>query len=445
MTEILFIIVLWGSALAVSSRGRLPGPLANVSSGLGREHTAVVLLMAAIHARLQTVGSSPIVLETALRGALVLAALAVVFPTARRSIRLSDTVRRRRYAIAAFAAYVAVAALSIVYAAAPLQTVGKVLELGTLFVIVWHLTSRPDAADALKRTMALVVYLEFVLIAVAVIGFFLLPSTFAETLSRRGFFFRDTLTPPYTSSNSISARGAMVATAAAVLFFKSLGRQRMMWAAVAAISTFAIVLSAGRQGIAILLVGLAIVLLLVNRQAFFLVAMPLGAVVLLLASDSIIDILSRDQVQGSLNTLTGRTTFWAAGWDAFVARPWTGWGFGGSRYSALATIGAEEFTHLHNGYLEALVGVGILGFLPLMVTLGFVVHWAWGRLTTRQDPEYAILLVGLVLQNLIGRGFGSWLNFNLIVFALMVGLADTDRPHARRAAGRRPQRLVTSR
>ncbi len=446
MTELALTILLWGIALAISSRGRLPGPLRNVSAGLAREHTALVFLMLAIHARLQTSGGGSPMLETGLRGLLVVGALGVIFPAARRSIRISDTVRRRRFAIAAFGAYVAVAALSVVYATAPIQTVGKVLELGTLFVIVWHLTSRPDASDALKRTLALVIYLEFVLIAVAVVGFFLVPSMFAETLSRRGFFVRDTLVPPYASSNSVSARGAMIATAAAVLYFKNIGRQRALWGMVAAISALAIVLASGRQGVAILAIGLTVVVYLVNRQAFFLLGLPSMAIVALLASDQILDILSRDQVQGSLNTLTGRTVFWKAGWDAFVVRPWTGWGFGGSRYSALATIGAEEFTHLHNGYLEAVVGVGLLGFIPLLVTLGFVVAWAVGRLRARLDPEFAILLVGLVLQNAIGRGFGSWLNFNLVVFALMVGLADADRPLSRRAPpDRRRQRLATSR
>ncbi|MCA9423384.1 MAG: O-antigen ligase family protein, partial [Nitrospira sp.] len=67
-------------------------------------------------------------------------------------------------------------------------------------------------------------------------------------------------------------------------------------------------------------------------------------------------------------SLSGRTQWWQFGWDLFIQRPLTGYGaYAGSRFAALADAGTETTSSIHNTWLEALLGVGIFGFLLLLV------------------------------------------------------------------------------
>lgn len=151
--------------------------------------------------------------------------------------------------------------------------------------------------------------------------------------------------------------------------------------------------------------------------------------------------MSRDQVSGSLSTLTGRTVLWEAGLDALRLQPLIGYGFGaGSRFVALRNIGADYLTHIHNGFLEALLGVGIIGFIPFIYAVVRTLGWSVRHLVRRVDVQYAILLIPLLMQNVFGLGFGAWFNPNLMLFALLVGLADAMGVRPREAAPPRRRR-----
>jgi O-antigen ligase len=446
MNELGITVAVWSLTLLGLRSRRLPTPLRGLSTGIGREHASLFFLMLAIHARIQRTGAedslaTPFVTETVLRGIFVITALVIIFPIARCSIQLGRTVRRRWFGILALAVYAATTVLSVSYADAPLQSGGKAFELTVLVTYVWALMSRPEGARDLRRSILFVLMLETALLATACLGFFVLPADFSAALSRPGFFFRNTMTAPFASSNSMASRGATIAAfAATVLVSAGRFRRQAAWYAIATVGLAAVALSAGRQGVVIFGAAMLLGIFVLERQAFFLVVMPAALVIALLGADAVLKILERDQVQGSLVTLTGRTTFWAAGFAAFLRRPLTGYGFGGSRFAALESIGADRFTHLHNGYLEALVGVGILGFIPLMAALVWAGRWAIRALRAKKDVEYAAILVALVLQNTIGLGFGSWLNPNLILFALLVGLADVSG--FRRTAPPRRHELV---
>ncbi len=91
---------------------------------------------------------------------------------------------------------------------------------------------------------------------------------------------------------------------------------------------------------------------------------------------------------------------------------------------ALRDIGRDYLTHIHNGFLEALLGVGIIGFLPFIYVVLRTLGWCVRHLRQRIDVPIAILFVPLLGQNMLGLGFGAWFNINLMLFALLVGLAD---------------------
>ncbi len=435
---------IWVVAILATRSGPWGRPIRRLSKGLGREHTVLMLLLLAHHARAVRVGAedslaNPFVLETITRGVFALAALALLVPMFLPQARLAYVIRGKRWGMLGLGFYFVVAALSVLWSASPLNTAGKVLEIAVAFGLVWVLVMRPDAVAALKSTLKFVLFLEASLIIVAIAGFLLVPSVFSEELSRRGFFFRGTMAAPFGGPNGFSAVGAMLAAySAAHLFETPAGRPRSHWVGLFLIGSLATVLSSGRQGVMIWMVGMAVVLLVFRRELFLLFVAPAAAALIFLNWDFLWGIVSRGQVAGSLSTLTGRTVLWEAGWDALWRQPLTGYGFGaGSRFVALRAIGKDYLTHIHNGFLEALLGVGIIGFIPFIYTVFRTLGWSVRHLVRRIDVPYAILVIPLVMQNVFGLGFGAWFNPNLLLFALLVGLADAMGVRPAPAPGKR--------
>ncbi len=440
---------IWIIAVLATRSAPWARSLRRLSRGLGREHTILVLLLLAHHARAERAGAedslaNPFVMETIARGGLALAALALLVPLFVPKARLSNVIRGKHYGMLAIGFYYVVSALSILWSAAPLNTAGKILEITVAFGLVWVLVMRDDAVDALKNTLKFVLFLETSLILVAIAGFLVVPSVFAEDLSRRGFFFRGTMVAPFGGPNGFSAVGAMLASySAAHIFQAKPGERRAHWAALFIVGSLSTVLSSGRQGVMIWIVGLAVVLLVFRRELFVLFVAPASALLIFFNWDFLWGIVSRDQVSGSLTTLTGRTQLWEAGLDAFWRQPITGYGFGaGSRFVALRAIGKDYLVHIHNGFLEALLGVGILGFVPFIYAVFRTLGWSIRHLRRRIEVPYAILLIPLLMQNLFGLGFGAWFNPNLLLFVLLVGLADTMGVKPELDGTKRPRRHV---
>jgi O-antigen ligase len=360
------------------------------------------------------------------RGAFALMAFLIIAPLFTPRATLGRAMRGRWYGLLAFGLYIVVGYLSVSYSTAPLVTAGKVFEFGILFMLLWVIAARPDAIDAAKRTLVFVLYLEGALVAVALAGFFLVPSVFAEVQNRRGFVFRETMVSPFRDSNGFSALGALFTALGVTMYFTRHHLPRAgRWLVVSALGTLSVILSSGRQGVVIWIVSLAVVTFVFRRELFVLVIAPLGAFLGVTQWEALLDVLSRNQVEGSLNTLTGRTVFWELAMEGFLRQPLTGYGFGaGSRYGALREGGFDQFTHLHNGFLEALVGVGLLGFIPFVVATARVVWWSLARVFRKIDVPYAIIALPLLIQNTVGLGFGGWLNVNVVLFGLLVVLSD---------------------
>ncbi len=441
MIGLISTAVIWGIAVGVTRNARWARPIDALSRGLGREHTVLILILLAFHSRATRTGAedtlnNPFVIETVMRGALALTALAILAPLFLPNARLALAIRRKRYGMLGLGIYFCVAAVSTVWSASALNTAGKVLEIAVAFGLVWVLVVREDNVDAIKRTIKFLLFLETCLIVVAISGFLVWPSVFSDNLTRPGFFFRGTMVAPFGGPNGFSALGAMLGSFALASYFQTpKGQARAHWIGLLLVGSISTTLSSGRQGVLIWVVGISIIMVIYRRELFLLFVAPLMVGMVMLNWDIVWGVVSRDQVSGSLNTLTGRTTLWAAGIDAFLQRPITGWGFGaGSRFVALRAIGKDYLTHIHNGFIEALIGVGLLGFIPFIYVVLRTMGWSIRHLYRKIDVQYAILAIPLVLQNLFGLGFGAWFNTNLMMFALLVGLADSMgvKPPARR-------------
>jgi O-antigen ligase len=305
------------------------------------------------------------------------------------------------------------------------STVGKVFEMAVALALVIVLALRDDAADAIRKTISFVLFLEGALVLTAVIGFFVVPSLFAPRLSRPGFVFAATLDAPYSGPNGFSVMGAILTGWGVARAFETpKGGRLAPWFAVVSLGVVATILSSGRQGTIILVVSVAALFFIYRRVFTILLGAPLAVAVAFTQWSTLWEVVLRNQNEGSLATLTGRTVFWAGAWDAIQQQPLTGHGLGTSRIAALRPVGLERITHLHNGYLEALVGVGVLGFVPLMIAAIRMVVWSVRSLAAKVDVPYAVLAFPLIMQNAIGMGFGGWFNVNYMLFLLVVVLSD---------------------
>jgi O-antigen ligase len=113
--------------------------------------------------------------------------------------------------------------------------------------------------------------------------------------------------------------------------------------------------------------------------------------------------LKRGQNADAIGSLSGRLEWWEFGWQEFVKSPWIGMGAYTARFTVLARFGEQGASTVHNTYLEAVLGVGILGLLPFL--FAFLCTWAslFRKLTApfcnpaqRQLAAEAIAVLGIL-------------------------------------------------
>lgn len=117
----------------------------------------------------------------------------------------------------------------------------------------------------------------------------------------------------------------------------------------------------------------AVLVLLLSRRIGTVLTLVFAATILLLATSAestVWTYLKRGQDAQLMGSLSGRTTWWSFAWARFLERPFTGYGaFAGGRFAALADLGDQITSSVHNTYLEAILGIGVIGVVPLAVCL----------------------------------------------------------------------------
>jgi O-antigen ligase len=396
-----------------------------------RETVAMVLALLGTHSIVagtdaEEILRDPVAAERILRGSLAGLAILIVAPRLIHRLRTNRVHGHR--GLLALTVYLGIASISTAYSAVPLVTGAKAIELGAGLAAIGSVALSIDGRERLKRTANLVVALEASLLTVAVAGFFAVPSIFSFLYPRPGFISELTMVSPYTHSNGLASTGALAGAYALARFLQGRGvdQRRYRWLALAGIGLLGTILSSGRQGVAIWLLSVLVLLLLLRPRLLVLAVVPATIWVIASFGDAIWQALLRNR-PATLGTLTGRTVWWGAAIDAWRDHPWTGWGYGvGGRFVALESIGRATTSNLHSGYFEALAGLGILGIVPLIYSAVRTCVWSAKSLLRRVDVHLAILMVPLVLRTGVAQGFGAWLNFELVLFTCLVAIADWD-------------------
>jgi O-antigen ligase len=412
------------------------------SDWLTRENIALLIALlgtkaVAAQSNVEEILRDPVVLERVIRGSLAALSVLIAGPillTRLRYRRAPDTTHRN---LMVFVVYLGVCGVSVVYSVAPLVTAAKVFELGAGLIAIGAAALAEDGGRRLRTMAKLVLALEGALVAVAVLGFFTLPGIFTRLEIRPGFVTAVTMTSPFAHANVLAAVAGIVGAYALAQSLESVTwRKTLSWLGVVALGGVAILLASGRQGV-VMLVAAAVVLLWFRRRAIFMILIGPAVLVLTWINwDSLARVFSRGQPQ-LVPTLTGRLTWWEAALQAWAEHPWTGYGYGaGGRFVALASTGANRTSNVHNGYLETLVGVGLIGAIPLFIGLILVVAWSLGALRSGRDVPLAILIVPMILHTAVDQGFGAWLNADFILLVCLAGVGDWWRKERRRTESR---------
>jgi O-antigen ligase len=243
-----------------------------------------------------------------------------------------------------------------------------------------------------------------------------------------GHRFAGTLHP-----NSQAAHLTMMCLAAFALSTNETKRSKWLYVAVGVGLVF-IVLARSRTNLAGAFIALGAIAALGSSLKGKLIATYLcvlaactGLLVLMLAGkDPITQIFEAAMLgrEDDVASLSGRGFIWPVCWEYISQRPWLGYGYGSFWTPSRIEYFLEEIQfsifEAHNGYLELLLGTGIIGcvlFVTLMVTSLF--SSARAVLKVR-DSSYSLLFGVMVFAFISSSSESGFVGIN-IVSLLMTG------------------------
>lgn len=136
------------------------------------------------------------------------------------------------------------------------------------------------------------------------------------------------------------------------------------------------------------------------------------------------------QLRGKDTTLSRRTDIWNSVWDAIITQPWQGYGIGGvwsdpsvePGQSIIQSLGFPIF-HSHDGYLEILLTIGIVGLVLFAWLIASTMRMALANLN--HDPPFSVFVASFVTLVVVYTiteiaVFGIWLALLSTLHCLLV-------------------------
>jgi O-antigen ligase len=324
--------------------------------------------------------------------------------------------------------------LSTTWSRIPIQTLGKSAELLLAGVVFFEASRGPNALARIEGLRQITLLTMSLLGSLAVIGFCLRLPAFVQ--HRAGLISSTTAQAPFLSGNGLG----YVASAIILVVIAEWQAHRLAGKSAFAQLIFALALfsvSASRTSFGILLLSVLLVIFKRSKVIGFLCVS--GVVVMaFLFSTEIVTRLQGQQSQSSFVTLSGRTIVWTAAVRQFRQYPLLGVGGGVGGKTVISHIGnmyLEEMSSLHNGFLEVLTGLGIIGFLiaaSLLVVASFRAWRAWN-----DHPEHAgtyVLIIHVWMTTIMSTGLLGWMGYEVAIFLCIITNIDLVRELARRPA-----------
>jgi O-antigen ligase len=167
--------------------------------------------------------------------------------------------------------------------------------------------------------------------------------------------------------------GELAAILGLVAFSRSLfshARNRLFYFSVFLFAFITLIFAQSRSPLTAFFLGIPIVLF-VSRRIGGLALAFIGAIVLLSftsASEPMWEHFQRGQKDREFESLSGRTVAWKTGWELIKQQPLTGYGaYAGTRFTGINDAIGTANSSILNTWLEVLLGVGMPGFLLLLI------------------------------------------------------------------------------
>jgi O-antigen ligase len=175
---------------------------------------------------------------------------------------------------------------------------------------------------------------------------------------------------PIVADNSVGQSSAILSVIALSRLLRTPQTRgsRLFYTVLFIVTMGTMILSQTRSAILGFFLGVAL-LLYFSRRIGLVACLATTVALLYLATGAgafFQEYMRRGQDADAIGSLSGRTEWWEAGWTTFLQRPLTGMGAYTARFTVLAKLGDQGVSTVHNTYLEAVLGVGVIGLVPIM-------------------------------------------------------------------------------
>jgi O-antigen ligase len=193
--------------------------------------------------------------------------------------------------------------------------------------------------------------------------------------------------------------------------------------------------SASRTSLGILLLS---VLLVMFKRSKIVGALAVTSVVLagvLFSGEVLVFLQGHQAASSNIATLSGRTVVWAAAVRQFGLHPilGVGGGIGGKVVvSHIPNAYISDMSSLHNGFLETLTGLGLVGFVIGSYMLLLTTWRTWKVWDT--NPEYAgtyVLIIHVWMTTTMSTGILGWMGYEVALFLCILTNVDLVEERAR--------------
>jgi O-antigen ligase len=162
------------------------------------------------------------------------------------------------------------------------------------------------------------------------------------------------------------------------------------------------------------------------RMRSFLIVLGIAALILVVLNNQFIFALVN-----RTPTLTGRIDLWKVLWTWFQKRPVFGFGYEAFWQQLPNGLFYWKARHAHNGYIEIVLSLGLIGLIIFLVSL--VISWKRAFILLRQEKRVVFFwpimaLIFLTLSNITYSMAFGFPNFYWALFIIVAGVVPTTGP-----------------
>lgn len=353
----------------------------------------IALIAVATSGKLFEVREASDVVMSAANSSTILRLFALLVAVSILAPRITRIYVPRSLYFRSFGIFALICLASTLWSSSALATIGKAAELLVGWLVVSALARGPSGHARLISALHLLFYYMAAQVTIVTLLYMLGVPGFSE----RGAggiteLLGSRSVAPFISANSLGYYSAALILVVCGLF---LSRKISVISALSLWAVFSVTLlcSGSRTSLLIVFIGVAALWLIRKRLSVLAPVLFLCFLVAAVNFYAALEFLQGDVSDSVFFSLSGRTVLWQAAVDAWLLNPIIGYGYGVGSRTAFTLIDMSGFlsdiSSVHNGFLEVLLGVGVVGFVPWIISvLGLVAIFLKSR-RNREVFSYA--------------------------------------------------------